>query len=492
MPYTGIDISGWQAGIPQSVTNQADVLIVKATEATNYVSPELYTQFVQGVSGNKKVGVYHFARPGNPVSQANYFVDQTYAQELYPDFWVLDFEDHAMLSDTEWPLSFMSQVKERTGQPVWFYCYMSPMKLYAYESVRNAGYKHWIAGYPFGQQNGFGPQMSLDDYITWSGLNSTGIDFAGWQYSAQGRLPGWGGDLDLNWFFDDAFTGETAIAPKVSTPSTSVDPLEAAISWFANREGRVSYSMDYRNGPSSYDCSSSVYFALIEAGILPQGRQIGNTETMFKELPEYGFELIGDSSNGEIPTQRGDIFIWGVPGQSAGSGGHTGIFVNSNDIIHCNYGYNGITTNNHDSIWSANGSPLVTIYRYKGSDLDMYSREDLDAIVQEAVKKALNEKIEKQGGAKGRTSVATEAAWTDANFKAIHAKLDNISRMVWLLNDTFRIGIPGVVKDGTLGAAVRRVLGYGSDQEAETNGGLPATRKARYEMASKNNWSWWT
>ncbi|RMI47973.1 holin, partial [Streptococcus iniae] len=41
---------------------------------------------------------------------------------------------------------------------------------------------------------------------------------------------------------------------------------EQAIAWMAARQGKVTYSMDYRNGPSSYDCSSSIYFALRSAG----------------------------------------------------------------------------------------------------------------------------------------------------------------------------------------------------------------------------------
>ncbi len=38
--------------------------------------------------------------------------------------------------------------------------------------------------------------------------------------------------------------------------------IEKAIKWFENRKGKVSYSMQNRNGSSSYDCSSSVYYAL--------------------------------------------------------------------------------------------------------------------------------------------------------------------------------------------------------------------------------------
>ena len=142
--------------------------------------------------------------------------------------------------------------------------------------------------------------------------------------------------------------------------------MEKAIEWFAQRQGRVSYSMNYRNGPSSYDCSSSVYHALIYAGILPQGFRIGNTETEFVDLPKFGFQRIEADINGYIPTQRGDIFIWGKQGYTNGADGHTGIFIDSNNIIHCAYGYNGIHIDNHDKLAEINNTQYLTIFRYTG------------------------------------------------------------------------------------------------------------------------------
>ena len=98
--------------------------------------------------------------------------------------------------------------------------------------------------------------------------------------------------------------------------------MDKAIEWFQQRQGKVSYSMVYRNGPNSYDCSSAIYHSLIYAGILPQGFRIGNTETMFVDLPKFGFQRIEADANGYIPTQRGDIFIWGKQGYTNGAGGH--------------------------------------------------------------------------------------------------------------------------------------------------------------------------
>ena len=142
--------------------------------------------------------------------------------------------------------------------------------------------------------------------------------------------------------------------------------MDRAIEWFAQRQGKVSYSMINRNGPNSFDCSSSVYYSLIYAGILPQGFRIGNTETLFVDLPKFGFQRIEADANGYIPTQRGDIFLWGKQGQTAGANGHVGIYIDSDNIIHCSYGYNGIHIDNHDWLAGINNVQYLTIFRYTG------------------------------------------------------------------------------------------------------------------------------
>ena len=136
--------------------------------------------------------------------------------------------------------------------------------------------------------------------------------------------------------------------------------IENAIAWMRAREGKVSYSMEYRDGSDSYDCSSSVYYALRSAGAVSAGWAV-NTEYEHDWLIKNGYELIAE--NTECDAQRGDVFIWGRKGASAGAGGHTGIFVDSDNIIHCNYRYNGITVNSHDYIWALAGQPYFYIYR---------------------------------------------------------------------------------------------------------------------------------
>lgn len=136
--------------------------------------------------------------------------------------------------------------------------------------------------------------------------------------------------------------------------------IENAIAWMRARQGNVTYSMDHRDGPYSYDCSSSVYYALREAGAVSAGWAV-NTEYEHDWLIKNGYELI--SENQPWDAKRGDIFIWGRRGYSSGAGGHTGMFVDSDNIIHCNYARNGITVNDHDDIWYSAGQPYFYAYR---------------------------------------------------------------------------------------------------------------------------------
>lgn len=141
--------------------------------------------------------------------------------------------------------------------------------------------------------------------------------------------------------------------------------IEKALAWFYARKGRVSYSMENRNGPDSYDCSSSVYHALKEAGLLPASYWIGNTDTLFDALEKNGWVRLSEDANGEADTQRGDIFIWGIRGNSGGALGHTGMFVDADNVINCRY-QAGIVIDNHDWLWSASGYPPYAFYRYVG------------------------------------------------------------------------------------------------------------------------------
>ena len=85
--------------------------------------------------------------------------------------------------------------------------------------------------------------------------------------------------------------------------------LETAIAWMQARKGQVSYSMDDRNGPDSYDCSSSIYYALLSAGAVSAGWAV-NTEYEHDWLIKNGYELIAE--NQPWDAQRGDVLHLGA------------------------------------------------------------------------------------------------------------------------------------------------------------------------------------
>lgn len=123
--------------------------------------------------------------------------------------------------------------------------------------------------------------------------------------------------------------------------------IEKMIDFAMAKRGKVGYSMAYpkRLGPDFYDCSSFVYYGLIAGGFLKKGHPIGNTETLYK-LRGKIFEEVYSYKD----IRRGDIFITGVEGRSAGAYGHTGIFLKKDRIIHANYPNRGVSINGPDTI----------------------------------------------------------------------------------------------------------------------------------------------
>ncbi|HEL1642015.1 peptidoglycan amidohydrolase family protein [Streptococcus suis] len=153
--------------------------------------------------------------------------------------------------------------------------------------------------------------------------------------------------------------------------------LETSIRWMNDRVGKVSYSMDYRNGPNSYDCSSAVYYALMAGGAISAGWAV-NTEYMHDWLIRNGYVLVAE--NKPFNAQRHDVFIWGKRGYSSGEGGHTGIFVDNVNIIHCNFKRNGITIDDYNKV-----SRGMYYYLYRPANQPRISNKSLDQLVKETL-----------------------------------------------------------------------------------------------------------
>lgn len=144
------------------------------------------------------------------------------------------------------------------------------------------------------------------------------------------------------------------------------EKMENAINWmYERRKGGpvpVTYSMAYRYGPHSYDCSSAVDAAFTAAGLWPEDGP-DNTDSLHADFEKMGWTRVQPNADGSYSLRRGDVPIWGPRGASGGAFGHIGIMVDATNFIHCNFGYNGITVNSHNAIWVANGKPVVYFYR---------------------------------------------------------------------------------------------------------------------------------
>lgn len=143
--------------------------------------------------------------------------------------------------------------------------------------------------------------------------------------------------------------------------------IDGTIKYMQQMRGRVIYSMNgSRSGADgTADCSGAVVTALCSGGkAQPTKTWIYNTEYMHDWIKSIGYVLIAE--NHSFNPQRGDVFIWGRRGRSSGGFGHTGIFVDTGHIIHCNYHDNGVNTTEYMDRWLGAGRPYYYIYRYGG------------------------------------------------------------------------------------------------------------------------------
>lgn len=191
----GIDISSHQAGLNVAGL-WADFVIVKATEDNDYVNPYMVSQANSTLRASKRLGFYHFARPGDAAEQARYFVSAVGSFRGKATLW-LDWEANAVPQGPGWAKTFLDTVRSLTGSTPGIYMNGSAVSGYDWSAVASQ-YTLWYAG---------GPDYS--DYGTsYSDPAVPSVSYWGQplihQYTEDGRLPGYNGTLDLNRLRDRA------------------------------------------------------------------------------------------------------------------------------------------------------------------------------------------------------------------------------------------------------------------------------------------------
>ena len=215
----GIDISHHQNGIDIGATG-VDFVICKATEGNGYTDPCCDKLYQEAKRCGKKLGVYHFARPdlGNSAeAEADWFVSQIqgYIKEA---MLVLDWE-RGNLNNPAWVKAFCDRVYSKTGVKPVVYMSASPANSYDWSSVVAGNYGLWIASY--GKNTG--EPGAKPNSGKWS-------FYCLWQYTSKGRVNGYSGDIDMNYFYGDSSAwdkyaeGSPSVTPSQPTPAPTPQP----------------------------------------------------------------------------------------------------------------------------------------------------------------------------------------------------------------------------------------------------------------------------
>jgi GH25 family lysozyme M1 (1,4-beta-N-acetylmuramidase) len=160
------------------------------------ISKELYqTRRLVARGAGLLWGAYHLARPGNPIDQANHFID--YAEPDEKDLMVFDLEDindnFMSLSDAE---IFVRHIKTRTGRYPILYTNHSVAR---YIAARRKDYTLlsrlpiWYARYKPDVTEVF-PMGSWSNYFLWQFSSALNCSEKRCPY----RVPGTATDIDVN------------------------------------------------------------------------------------------------------------------------------------------------------------------------------------------------------------------------------------------------------------------------------------------------------
>lgn len=191
----GIDISKWQAGIDLSKV-PCDFVICKASGGLGYPNFDFDRQIKQAMSLGKLVGAYHFARDGytgtTPEQEAEVFLKKV-KPYIGKAILVLDWEADAVKLGAGWAKRWLDYVRKETGVTPLLYSYWAEAKQKKWAEVAKT-YPLWMAQYAnYNKQTGYNADPWGEKTC-----GQWGSNIAIRQYTSQGYLPGYGGNLDLN------------------------------------------------------------------------------------------------------------------------------------------------------------------------------------------------------------------------------------------------------------------------------------------------------
>lgn len=215
----GIDIASYQSRLNLSTAKNSGIetVIIKATEGVSYKNPCMQTHVEQAKANGLNFGLYHYYSPSNGAEeQAKFFCD-TIRGLGYNVIPVLDFEDKNISDKSNNINKFMNYCKNALGVTPVLYTYASFLN---YLDSSTYQYKLWVAFY-----------MSMSSTIEnldrckqlYPIVNN--YTLCGYQFASCYRINGYGGNLDVDRFYDNILLGSANVASSAPvTPVTSISP----------------------------------------------------------------------------------------------------------------------------------------------------------------------------------------------------------------------------------------------------------------------------
>ena len=212
----GIDISSHQMGIDLKQVPCAFV-IIKATEGTTYVNPDLKRSYNQARTLGKLVGLYHYASKGGSTKEADFFINTIKSMGARNCILVLDWESYgnANWGNIAYAKAFLDRVKNQTKVTPFIYMSKGVCREGDWSEVAKT-YPLWVAQYKNYNETGYqeNPWTDNKGYGPWAKPLI-------YQYTSCGKLSGWNGRLDLDLSYIEfaewnewASPGKGAINPK--------------------------------------------------------------------------------------------------------------------------------------------------------------------------------------------------------------------------------------------------------------------------------------
>ena len=204
--YEGIDVSSWQGEIDFSQVKASgiEVVYIKSSEGFRSVDSYFEQNYANAKNAGLKVGLYHYVTARSvedAVRQANFFVSSISGKN--PDCKLaMDFESFGSLGREEInqiALTFMQTVKNVSGKDV---------IIYSDEYNANSTFESNLAIYPLWVAQYEVSEPTVREH--WS-------NWAGWQYTDRGEVPGISSYVDRDKFTNEVFLDDTSEVPDVPT-----------------------------------------------------------------------------------------------------------------------------------------------------------------------------------------------------------------------------------------------------------------------------------